>query len=160
MKIETTRFGNLEIKEEKIITFPRGIPGFENVRRFFLLPVEGLEDIHWLQAVENPGVALLVIDPFKYFIDYSFEIPGPDLEELEITEQAQVLVIAVVTIPGDDPALTTANLLAPVIINTRTSRARQIILNGLPYTTRHRLFPDMNSSSEKKKCNVSGGEGK
>lgn len=161
MKVKTTRFGTLEIDENKLITFPGGIPGFENLRRFFILPVEGTQDIQWLQAVEEPEVALLVIDPFKFFKGYSVDIPEIARKELEIKEPSEALVLTTITVPRDNPGGTTANLVAPIVINTRLKRAKQVILNGSPYTTRHRLFPESApTTAQKEKQKVSGGVGK
>lgn len=161
MKVKTTRFGTMEIDENKLITFPGGIPGFENLRRFFILPVEGTQDIQWLQAVEKPEVALLVIDPFKFFKGYSVDIPEIALKELEIKEPSEALVLTTITVPRDNPGGTTANLVAPIVINTRLKRAKQVILNGSPYTTRHRLFPESApTTAQKEKQKVSGGVGK
>jgi len=161
LKVKTTRFGTMEIDENKLITFPGGIPGFENLRRFFILPVEGTQDIQWLQAVEKPEVALLVIDPFKFFKGYSVDIPEIALKELEIKEPSEALVLTTITVPRDNPGGTTANLVAPIVINTRLKRAKQVILNGSPYTTRHRLFPESApTTAQKEKQKVSGGVGK
>lgn len=147
MQVETTRFGPIEINEDLIIQFPRGIPGFENLRRFIVIPVEGAENLHWLQAVDAPTVALLVIDPFRYFKGYSCDIPENDIEELDIKEQKEILLLTTVTIPRANPAEATANLVAPIVINTKINRAKQIILNNSPYTTRHRIFPDTKHNS-------------
>jgi len=160
LKVKTTRFGTMEIDENKLITFPGGIPGIENLRRFFILPVEGTQDIQWLQAVEEPEVALLVIDPFKFFKGYSVDIPEIALKELEIKEPSEALVLTTITVPRDNPGGTTANLVAPIVINTRLKRAKQVILNGSPYTTKHRLFPKGNLKQSKKNTQkVSSGEG-
>lgn len=158
MIVKTTRFGPVEMDEEKVIIFSRGIPGFENLRRFFILPAGDTEDIQWLQAIDDPAVALLIIDPFKYFRGYCVDIPGSDLQELQIKDSNQALVAAVVTIPGNDPANATANLLAPIIINTGLNKARQVILSDTSYTTRHKLFTVIQEDEKKTEYQV-GGEG-
>ena len=150
MKVNTTRFGELEIDSNKIIAFPKGIPGFENLRRFFILPVAGTEDIHWLQAAEAPEVALMVIDPFKFFKDYTCDIPENDIEELELTSPEKPLVLTTITVPGGNPAGATANLVAPIIINTKQNRAKQVIMSGSLYTTKHQLFGQKTSGGEGK----------
>lgn len=158
MKIETTRFGIIEINENFIINFPKGIPGFEKIHRFVTIPTEGTEHIHWLQAVEEPVVALLVIDPFKYFEGYSCDIPDTDIKELEIRSDKELLLVTTVTVPRENPTGATTNLVAPIVINTRLNRAKQVILNNSPYNTRHRLFPDTktnhpgNNTSTKTPC--------
>lgn len=156
MKIKNTRLGNLEIDKDKVIHFPKGIPGFEKLRQFILLPVEGTKQMQWLQALEDHAIALLVIDPFIYFKGYEINIPQNDVEKLEIKDHSETLVLTTITIPRDNPAGTTANLVAPIVINTRLKKAKQLILTGTPYFTKHRLFPEKNVKPNKK---VSGGEG-
>jgi len=160
MKVKTTRFGTLEVNDNLIISFPHGLPGFENLRRFFILPVEDTEDIHWLQSADEPAVALLAVDPFKFFKGYVFDIPEPDIEEMDIQKPSEILVLTTVTIPKDNPAEATANLVAPIIINTRVNIGKQLILTGSPYTTKHRLFPTANASPAKQeKEKITAGEG-
>ena len=149
MIVETTRFGPVEVEQAKIITFSCGMPGFENLRRFFVLSAGDADNIQWLQSMDDPAVALLIIDPFKYFKGYCVDIPEPDQRELQINDQSQALVAAIVTIPGDDPANATANLLAPIIINTGLNKARQVILDGTGYTTRHKLFTAVPEAKDK-----------
>ncbi len=141
---------------DKVINFPKGIPGFENLRRFILLPVKGTEQMLWLHSLEDQTIALLVIDPFIYFKGYEVNISQTDVEELEIKDHAETLVLTTITIPRDNPAGTTANLVAPIVINTRLNKAKQLILTGTPYFTKHRLFPEQTVKPSKKVC---GGEG-
>ena len=157
MKVKTTRFGILEIEAKKIITFPTGLPGFEKLRRFFMLPAEGTEHIQWLQSVDKPETALLVIDPFQYFADYSVDLPEPDLEELGLAKPSDALVLTTITVPQKKPGSATANLVAPIVINTRHNKSKQVILNGSPYTTKHHLFPQHKETKQQEKA--CGGEG-
>ncbi|HBX23717.1 MAG TPA: flagellar assembly protein FliW [Desulfotomaculum sp.] len=162
MQVQTTRFGILEIKEDLIIHFPNGIPGFESLRRFFFIPVEGTENLNWLHAADDPAVALLVIDPFKYLKDYACDVPETDILELEIENQEETLLLATVTIPRANPTEATANLVAPIVINTRLKKARQVILVDALYTTRHRLFPtakQLNPTHEENKPTTGTGRG-
>ena len=149
MEISTARFGVINVEEAKMIYFFKGIPGFEALRKFIIIPVEGSEDIHWLQSSEAPEIAFMVIDPFKFVNSYACEIPAPDIEELELKAPEEALILNTITIPHDNPAKTTANLVAPIVINTRTNRAKQVIMSGSPYKTKHLLFQK-----------ISGGEGK
>jgi len=158
LKVKTTRFGTLEINDEKIITFPTGLPGFERLRRFFMLPAEGTKHIQWLQSVDKPEIALLVIDPFQYFADYSVEIPEPELTELGIKQSSDALVLTTITVPQNKPGAATANLVAPIVINTRHNKAKQIILNGSTYTTKHNLFPQNKETKQQEKACSGEGE--
>lgn len=160
MEIKTTRFGTIQIDEHKIISFPKGIPGFENLRGFIILPVEGAKNIQWLQAVEEPAVTLLIIDPFQFFQEYTLNIPDADVQELDIKEITDALVLVTVTIPQGNPAGITANLVAPLVINTRLKKGKQVILTGSPYTTKHLIFPDQKTvSSTKETETISSREG-
>ncbi|RJQ30985.1 MAG: flagellar assembly protein FliW [Peptococcaceae bacterium] len=140
MRIFTSRFGEIEIEAERIITFPAGVPGFEELRRFVLLPEKDMEEFCWLQSVDEPEVAFLLTDPFVFFRDYSLELGEDDVCALELERKEEALVLTVVTIPGNDVRLVTANLLAPVVINTRLGLARQVVQVSSPFTTKHRLF--------------------
>ncbi|MCF8009852.1 MAG: flagellar assembly protein FliW [Clostridiales bacterium] len=139
--------------QNTVINFPGGIPGFENIHRFILLPVEGTRDIQHLQSLDGPEVSLLVVNPFQFFKEYDINIPDEVIEELEIEKPSEVVLLTTITIPEDNPADTTANLVAPIIINPKLKKGKQVILNGSIYTTKHRLFP------ENIKEKVSGGEG-
>ncbi|WP_066637439.1 flagellar assembly protein FliW [Desulfolucanica intricata] len=158
MRIETSRFGSMNIDQEKIISFPFGLPGFEELKHFVLLPAVNMEPFHWMQSAEEPEVAFLAVNPFIFFPDYSFDLPVEDIETLELRSPGEVLILTIITIPGDNIAQTTANLLGPVVINTRLNRAKQVILTGYTYSTRHRLFvkTDKDSHSiqgkEEEKC--------
>jgi len=161
MKVNTTRFGELEIDSSKIIHFFKGLPGFEELRRFIIIPVEDTNDIHWLQSMELPEIAFMVIDPFKFIHGYACNIPDPDIAELELKTPEEALILTTITIPQGNPAKTTTNLVAPIVINTRLNRAKQVIMSGSPYKTKHLLFQvDHNQGSKTSMKKVSGGEGK
>ena len=151
MEINTTRFGNIEVEQEKVIFFPEGIPGFEESKRYIFLPEERvklpgekLEIFHWLQSISDPAVAFLVINPYLFFSDYEIDLPDEDVQVLNLQGSEEVAIFAIVTIPGDDTAKITANLLAPIVINTRLKQAKQVILSRSSYSARHLLFSKAN----------------
>lgn len=140
MKVATSRFGVVEIEPAEMLNFPEGLPGFEHLREFFFHPIPDNPAFIWLQAVKDPDVAFLLVDPFLFFPGYEVEIPEGLREELKIREPADVLVLAVVTVPNGDVRRMTANLVAPVIINRAARLGKQYIMEGTQYTTRHLLF--------------------
>ncbi len=79
--------------------------------------------------------------PFVFFPDYEFEIDDETLEKLGIRNQEELLIYALITLPGGRVEDMTANLMAPVVINTTNMQARQVVLDRSRYTTKHRLFP-------------------
>lgn len=142
MRIQTTRFGEVEINDAAILTFPQGLYGFEQRRQFCLIDHRPDSPLKWLQSVEDPALAFVVMNPFEYFPDYEVLIPDDEADELELTDPNQTIVLTIVAIPGD-PYQMTANLIAPLVINGDTKRARQIILSGKRYSTKHRLLPEV-----------------
>lgn len=159
MKIKTTQFGELDVDEKSIIDFPRGLPGFESLRRFIVISAVDAGDINWLQSVDEPDLVLLLIDPFKYVKGYIIDIPDTELHDLEINKQEEAMVLTTLTIPRDNPALATTNLLAPIVLNARLNRGKQIILDGTRYSVKHSLFNSPSPEGNPEVNVVAGGEG-
>jgi flagellar assembly factor FliW len=141
MQINTTRFGTIEIDENKIIVFFEGLPGFAGARRFIVLPhkpASGADSpFKWLQCVDEPALALPVMNPWLADPNYSPTIPGVALAKLGITSiGTQSRIWAVVTIPRNDPEHATVNMVAPVLINKETRRALQVVLQQERFSLR------------------------
>ena len=141
-KINTLRFGELEIKKQNIIRFADGIPAFEDEHEFVVLPYEEGTPYMFLQSMMTPELAFLMTDPFVFFPDYSFELDDENMEKLAINSMDDVLVCTLISVPRSGVADMTTNLLAPVVINRHTMQARQIVLEKTQYTTKHRQFPE------------------
>jgi flagellar assembly factor FliW len=139
--ISTKYFGETEIDDSRIITFPNGLPAFEDIKEYVLLELPGNNLFHCLQSISHPEVAFLLIRPWSFFSDYDIELPKSDLEELGIAKQEQVAIYNIVTIPADAKKMT-ANLLGPIVINNETLKAKQVILHDSGYSTKHLLFPE------------------
>ncbi len=153
MKIETSRFGTIEIDEEKLITFPSGIPGFPNEKRYALLPAREDLPLFWLQNIENPNLAFLATEPFQYGLNYHFEIPESAEQELKIEKEDDLLILVFLTFRREsdttDPAVT-ANLLGPVVINSTARIGKQILLDPSRYPVRFDMTPFFSRSPEQK----------
>ena len=141
-KVTTSRFGELEIEEKRVITFKDGIPAFEDEHEFTILPYDEESPYYFMQSLKTPGLAFLLTVPFLFFPEYTFEIDDVSEEELEITDREKVYCYALVTIPNYSIRYMTANLLAPIILNTANMKAKQIVLDNTNYKTKERLFPD------------------
>ena len=141
-KINTLRFGELEIEEQDVVRFADGIPAFEDEHEFVVLPYEEGTPYMFLQSMMTPELAFLLTDPFVFFPDYSFELDDENMEKLAINSMDDVLVCTLISVPRSGVADMTTNLLAPVVINRHTMQARQIVLEKTQYTTKHRLFPE------------------
>jgi flagellar assembly factor FliW len=143
MKISTRFFGNQDIDENQIITFPRGLPGLEHCKRFKLFHEEGKPSVFWLQAVDDPEVSFSVAFPEMFGFGYELSLDEEEEKLLGLVEpdDAAVLVILRRTDDADAEPLPgypklSGNLRGPLIINTRqrigmqkvVSRFRQAVL--------------------------------
>ena len=142
MQIDTIRFGHVEIDENKLIRFENGIPGLEEYHSYALLQFDESYPIMWLQSVEDKGVCLPVLDTFAVIPGYVFDIDDADVKELRLNGPEDLYVASVLVIP-DDIQRMTVNLAAPIIINTVTGKAKQIMLSGSDYNVRAPVFPDI-----------------
>lgn len=139
MQIDTLRFGPVEIDEDKLITFDEGIPGLEQYHTYALLQFEDSYPLVWLQSTEDMGICLPVLDIFAVMPDYVFDMDDSDVKFLGLTKPEELHVVNVVVIPEDIQGMT-VNLAAPVIINTTTGKAKQIVLSGVDYNVRVPVF--------------------
>ncbi len=140
MKIETTRFGTVEINEDKVLKFVRGILGFPNDLHYALLPHKEGSPFFWLQSLDSPDLAFVVINPSLIVSDYAFELPEDAEKELELEgpEQAEALVIVTFRQgTNGKPVIMSANLLGPVVINVDKRLARQVVLDPNKYPVRY-----------------------
>ena len=140
-KVNTVRFGEIDVEEDKIVHFDQGIPAFEDEHEFIVIPYDAESPYYFMQSLATPDLAFLLTVPFVFFPEYEFELDDMSLKELGIKRQEEVLLYVLITIPGGKVEDMTANLMAPVVINTTNLHARQIVLERSGYTTRHRLFP-------------------
>lgn len=140
MQIETTRFGTVEIEEGALIHFPLGLLGFENFQRYFIIDSDDAAPLRWLQSADQPNLAFLVVEPDLFFPDYNFKLPREDREFLKITKDEDMVIACVVVVPPD-PTEMTINLMGPLVINSETRLAKQVVLHESGYSTRERLLP-------------------
>ena len=135
MKIMTTRFGEVEVKDEKVLHFPEGVIGFHSLKRFVLLGKES-QLVMWLQAVDNPKIAFIVVNPFLFEPDYNPKLTEEDLQFLQVEDSRDLHILAIIVVP-EDPQKMTANLLGPVVVNTTKKIGKQVILLEGNYSVKH-----------------------
>ena len=141
-KVNTDRFGEIEVDENRIIHFKNGIPAFEEEHEFIILPYDEESPYYFMQSLNKSSLAFLLTIPEIFFPDYSAEIDDDTVAELEIKNIEKILVYAMITIPNGSVRYMTANLLAPLVINIENMQAKQIVMEKSNYTTKHRLFPE------------------
>ena len=141
-KINTVRFGELEIDENKIVRCEDGLPAFEDEHEFLILPYESDSPYTFLQSAKTPELAFLLAIPYVFFPDYEFQLDDDVEKKLDIQSADDILLYVLLTIPGGRIADMTANLMAPLVINKRTFQGKQVVLEKSKYTTKHRLFKE------------------
>ena len=128
MNIKTRDFGEVEIADDSIITFPNGIIGFEDCKKFTLLsPLGEGKFPMWLQSVEAPTPCFVVYDPMEIYHDYKFCISDEEQDEIGLNEQSSYICLATAIVP-DDYRKTTINLRCPILINMENMKGIQPIL--------------------------------
>ena len=137
MEVRTTRFGVIDIAEDRVITFPQGILGFPGLTRYCLLQPGDDACFFWLQSLDDPNLAFVVTDPSFFEKEYSVPIRQEQMESLGLgkLEDAQVFVI----VNKIDDQLT-GNFQGPLVINTVSKVAEQMVLAEKRWTTRHALM--------------------
>lgn len=125
-------------ESKKIITFTNGILGLEQFKRYVLLDHPGTDIIKWLEAVDEPKIALPVANPFHFLPDYTPKISRENLLQLNITSSEEALVLCVLTIGANTKEIT-INLKAPIIINAASRLADQFIAENSEYNVREPL---------------------
>ena len=143
MKVETSRFGTLDISEKEIVRFPEGLYGFEKETEFTLLPFNpNVESpMEWMQSLKSTHLAFVITDPYLYLPDYKLKLSEEDKKLVELEDDDLYLTRAIVTIPENYYEMT-ANLIAPLVINKEKSIAKQFVLTNMNYDTRHYLLPE------------------
>ncbi len=142
MKIKTKAFGEVEIADEKIITFENGIIGFPDLKHFTLLHDEEKgtsAGIRFLQSIEEPGFAMPVMDPLIVKPDYDPEVDDELLVGLGELTSNNILVLVTVTIPSDLKQMC-VNLQGPIIINVEERKACQVIVEGDRYPVKFPVY--------------------
>ncbi|MBF0170578.1 MAG: flagellar assembly protein FliW [Nitrospinae bacterium] len=141
MKITSARLGQVDIDPAKILTFPDGIIGFPDLKRYILLPFVDDSPLQLLQAVDEPGLAFVVIDPLVFLAEYRLDLSAEDMAYLKAPDAAGLIVAVIVTIP-EDPYKMTANLQGPLVFNPETRLAKQVVNDPGTYPTRHAILAD------------------
>jgi flagellar assembly factor FliW len=139
IQVRSTRFGEVEVPSEMVISFPQGMIGFPALKRYVLIRHREGSPFHWLQAVESEDLAFVVVSPLLFDPSYQLTLGGAESRLLSAGDPEKLQVWVVVTIPAGHPDKMTANLKAPVVINTVNRQAAQVILEDPRYSVRHQL---------------------
>ncbi len=133
--IRTRDFGEIEPADDAVIEFPCGLPAFEDQRRFILIQPPALAPVAVLQSTSDPSLAFTAVPVSLLDAGYELSMLPEDFEALGSPEQGEVAVYALLTFAEHGPV--TANLLAPVVVNTAARKAVQAVRSDSRYSHRH-----------------------
>jgi len=137
MKVMTTRFGEIEIDRERIISFPKGVLGFPDYHDFALLQTNDEGNFFWLQCMDRSDVAFVVSDPLLFVPDYQVSAKNEEIEHIDLKDMKNSQVFIIVN--KVDKTLT-GNLQGPLVINVVNRQGCQLVLSEKKYSTRHPLM--------------------
>ena len=147
MKIETTRFGNVHIEEEKVIDMPLGMLGFPDQRQFVVIQHKENSPFFWYQSVHDPSLAFVITNPFLFKPDYDVDIDDV-LDEMSWSEEKEnnnLELYVVVNVPKGSPHKMTANFIGPILINSMTRQAVQMVIPDSLYSHKFPLINEKQS---------------
>lgn len=146
MEVKTKSNGIVNVEEKQLVTFPEGLLGFEQYKKFALIDSE-YEPFIWLQSTEDSQLAFLMIDPFLICNDYEADIDDLTLKTIGVESPEDIIIMTLVTIPKDGSAIT-ANFLGPVVINKKNKNCMQVILNDNRWTTKFNIVEALKKKGE------------
>jgi flagellar assembly factor FliW len=146
VKVETSRFGEIEVPDDKIITMSKGMLGFPAGKRYCILHHAQKSPFFWYQSIDDPSLAFVITNPWLFKPDYHVDIQsaGHEMGWDKTGEDVGLEVYVVVTIPRGQPEKMTANLMGPLLLNPMTCEAIQIVLSEEDYTHK---FPLINNKA-------------
>lgn len=142
MRVNTRLFGEIEIADDKLITFPSGIIGFPDMTKFTLIYDEEQgtgAGIRWLQSLDEPGFAMPVMDPLVVKADYNPEVDDELLKRIGSVNMDNILVLVTVTVPSDLTKMS-VNLQGPIIINVQERKACQVIVDAQDCPVKYPIY--------------------
>jgi flagellar assembly factor FliW len=142
IKVQTTRFGEIEVKESDLLELPQGLIGFPELKRYVLLDHDKESPFKWLQSLDDGAIAFVLINPLLFKPDYTVEVTEAEVSDLELKAEEDAVISVIITIPTN-PQNMTANLKAPLVFNLHNRRGKQLVLSNSSYTTRHNIMEEV-----------------
>jgi|SRR5579872_1347758 len=135
IEVESPRFGAISYTQSEIIRFPWGLPGFTSLRNWLALTLESQPSYIWLQSLDDLKVAIPTANPYHLFEDYDPKLPSYAAAALDIHSPSDFTLLSVLVVTAAAAEMT-INLMAPIVINVHTWRARQVLLENSAYSVR------------------------
>lgn len=139
IKLDSPKLGEVEYREEDIISLGTPLLGFPDLNDFLLIANDKTYPFMWFQSTEDVNICFILIEPEVFFQDYKPNIPQREQKVLGIREEKDQKLFGIVVVP-DDPKRATVNLRAPLVVNLTKKIAKQVILEDDKLSIKTPLF--------------------
>jgi flagellar assembly factor FliW len=138
--MENKGFEVVNLRPDQIFTFPEGIPGFDKIREYCILYREGEKPFAHLSALGGFNLEFIVVNPWLIYPEYKPDVSDDDFISIDSPEDKELMVLAIVAL-SENIRESTINLAAPVLVNTKTGKARQVVIRNLKdYSANTKLY--------------------
>ncbi|MCC6573968.1 MAG: flagellar assembly protein FliW [Planctomycetes bacterium] len=136
IRIETSRFGPMDVDASMVFSFPEGLIGLPHAQAFAILD-DANGPLQWMQSLDDPRLAFVIVEPVLFAPDYRVRVIPAELAAIELDRPEDSRVSVILSIPAD-PSQMTANLQGPLVFNTVRNLGKQLVL--AEYTTKHKVI--------------------
>lgn len=141
MELNTRQFGPVPVDDTKIITFPDGLPGFPEMKRFIILDHEDISPFLSFQSVDDETLSFVIMDPFLFKADYEVDVDSCILDmSWSLEEKEDMFLYVIINAADPDPKKMTANLMGPIIVNIKRNEGVQMMVGDKGYSSKHVIF--------------------
>jgi flagellar assembly factor FliW len=141
MKYMSKVHGEITYEDKNIITFKKGVLGFDQLRKFFLVDLKDTEPFKLLHSLEDEEVGFIVTSPYEFFDNYEINLNNEAINNLNIQSSQEVMILTTITLNSDIKKITT-NLQGPIIINISNNLGEQIIVDNSKYKVKEPLIKE------------------
>jgi len=133
--------GEMKYEEKDMMIFNKGLLGFSELKKYFLVDLEEFKPFKVLHSLENDEVGMIVISPHDFFKDYEIKLSEETIKNLNIKSSKEVMIVNTVTL-NSDPKKITTNLQGPIIINISNNLGEQLIVDNSKYKVKEPLVKE------------------
>jgi len=133
--------GEMKYEEKDMVIFNKGLLGFNELKKYFLIDLDEVKPFKILHSLENDEVGMIVISPYDFFEDYEIKLNEEIIKNLKIKSSEEVRIVNTVTL-NSDPKKITTNLQGPIIINISNNLGEQLIVDNSKYKVKEPLVKE------------------
>ena len=136
IKLRTSRFGELEVEDDKVINFPTGLIGLPDLTRYILIDHKD-SALKWLQSLDDPDIAFIVVTPTLIAAEYTLDLDRSVKQFIELENEEDLAILVTMRVDGEDVI---ANFQGPILINSISKKGVQVVLDSPGNTYREAVL--------------------